>query len=403
MSPFTDNHPRAHQRDLFDVTSQPHHTHESWGDKMEAKDDRSLRLYFQNLNGLPTNDNWLEWNHIIQYVSDNNIDICGFAEPNVNWNKQLTATALFHLRSHVKPAALQTAACEEPTHYKYQRGGVMMTTVGKMTGRIGHSGHDTLGLGRWVYTTYHGRNGITLIIVTAYRVSQNHVTKGHHTAYNQQYRALRRKGYDSPKPKQLFCTHLLPLVQEWERKNYEIILMLDANEALDGPDFGRFLDQTALYDILGHHHSVHSPPTYIRGSLTIDFLLGTKNVLTATKACGMTAFNDTILTDHRGLWADIDIPELLKGSVPPPSRCMRIPLRTTQKHRITKIRNRGIHLFNSLRIQQRLQDLKQSCYHQPKPITLQMLETIDSDIDSVLLDAIPQTPPASPYWWSKEI
>ena len=93
----------------------------------------------------------------------------------------------------IRSSTLQTASCEEPTKYRYQRGGVIMATMGKMTGRIGSTGEDIMGL-------------------------------------------------------------------SWLKEKYKILLMLDANDDLDSPDFGRFLDQTDLYDILGNHHSVNSPP-----------------------------------------------------------------------------------------------------------------------------------------------
>ena len=193
--------------------------------------------------------------------------------------------------------------------------------------------------------------------------------KGENTAYNQQYRALRRQGVNEPKSKRLFCENLLPLIQHWTQQHFEILLMLDANDTIGSSDFGKFLDQTELYYVLGNHHSAHSPPTYIRGTRTIDFLLGTKNVIQATKKCGMTSFNEGITSDHRALWADIDIPSLFKGSVPAPNQITQIPLRTTQKMKIRKIRRKAIHLFKSLNIRSRLDELLQSglpryiCYY----------------------------------------
>ena len=161
---------------------------------MDIKDSRTLRIYFQNINGLPVNDNWAEWNHISSYLKDNKVDISGFAETNINWNKQLESVVKRHLLAHIKPATVQTSSCYEPSKYTYQRGGVLMTTIGNMTGRTGEAGEDPLGLGRWTFTKYLGRQGKTLIVATAYRVAQNALTTGDNTAYNQQYRALRRKG-----------------------------------------------------------------------------------------------------------------------------------------------------------------------------------------------------------------
>ena len=86
--------------------------------------------------------------------------------------------------------------------------------MGKMTGRISGFSKDVRGLGRWTYTKYQGREGRKLIVMTAYRVSQQSLTPGDNTAYNQQYRTLRRQGVDQPKPKKTFCADLLPLIQK---------------------------------------------------------------------------------------------------------------------------------------------------------------------------------------------
>ena len=54
---------------------EPIDTLQHWGDKIEPKNDRTMRLYFQNINGLPTNDNDAEWNHILSHWKNLNIDI----------------------------------------------------------------------------------------------------------------------------------------------------------------------------------------------------------------------------------------------------------------------------------------------------------------------------------------
>ena len=164
--------------DLFEPPQNAPIKTSKWGDDMPTKDSRTLRIYFQNINGLPTNDDWAEWHHIVTYMKALEVDICGFVEPNINWTNQLTSTVKYKLSTMIRTSTLQTASCEEPTKYRYQRGGVMMATMGKMTGRIGATGKDIMGLGRWVYTKYFGRQGRTLIVVTAYRVAPNHMTIG---------------------------------------------------------------------------------------------------------------------------------------------------------------------------------------------------------------------------------
>ena len=73
------------QKDLFDIPPNDMIKISKWGDDMPTKDSRTLRIYFQNINGLPTNDDWAEWHHIVTYMKDLDVDICGFAEPNINW------------------------------------------------------------------------------------------------------------------------------------------------------------------------------------------------------------------------------------------------------------------------------------------------------------------------------
>ena len=294
--------------DIFDTELDTPESLGPWGDELGEKKERSLRVYFQNVNGIPCHDNWAEWNHIITYLKSKQVDIAGLAETNIKWTKQSTSAAKRQLTSHINPATLIAASCDEPCPFKYQRGGVLLATLGKLTGRIETTGQDPLGLGRWAYTKYIGRNGKALIIISAYRVAQSNLTPGDNTSYNQQYRALRRQGVENPKPKKLFCSHLLSQIQAWTAQNTDILLMLDANDDLTDPDFGKFMDQCKLYDLLGTHHSINSPPTYIRGSRTIDYLLATENVIKATQQCDMNSYNDTISSDHRSLWADIDIP-----------------------------------------------------------------------------------------------
>ena len=95
-----------YQKDLFDETHQQTEHNSRWGDALSHKVDRTLRIYFQNINGLPHNDHWAEWNHIISYLKKHRVDIGGFAEPNIKWTKQLTAAAKHQVLAHVKPSTL---------------------------------------------------------------------------------------------------------------------------------------------------------------------------------------------------------------------------------------------------------------------------------------------------------
>ena len=109
--------------DVFNVGSSPPDRISAWGDTMEMKSNRTLRVYFQNINGIPSHDQWAEWNHIVSYLKSKQIDVTGLAETNLKWTKQQTATAKRYLTAQMMPATLLTTACDEPTLYNYQRGG----------------------------------------------------------------------------------------------------------------------------------------------------------------------------------------------------------------------------------------------------------------------------------------
>ena len=94
---------------------------------------------------------------------------------------------------------------------------------------------------------------------------------------------------------------MAPIIQEWIAQGAEVLLMVDANSPLSDVHFSKFMTDTGLFDVLGALHGMDSPRTYNRGSKTIDFILGTENIIRAVRRGGMLKFKDGIDRDHRGL------------------------------------------------------------------------------------------------------
>ena len=61
--------------------NKKHHGH-----KLKTKDSNTLRIYFQNINGLGTNEELKEY---IEDMKNNEVDIWGWAETNVHWSPQV--------------------------------------------------------------------------------------------------------------------------------------------------------------------------------------------------------------------------------------------------------------------------------------------------------------------------
>ena len=80
-------------------------------------------------------------------------------------------------------------------------------------GALDHHAVDDRGLGRWTYSVINTRKKKKLVIMTAYRLT-NEQLLGNDTIYAQQYRILRRQKIHQPKPRKIFDTDLCPLLRE---------------------------------------------------------------------------------------------------------------------------------------------------------------------------------------------
>ncbi len=198
MSPHMNTREEIETRDIFSHIDKNmvHKESDHWGDKLIKKSLSHLRLYFQNIHGLKTDDLLTDWNDVRSHMKENEIDVFGMAETNIDWNPSIRNKLYTQLRQHMEctgnKAKLLATSSDEPTIGLKQYGGVAMVTHGDIVGRIGRSGNDEHGLGRWVYMTIQGKEGRKVVVVTLYRLSQNRPTEGQHTAYNQQYRILRQ-------------------------------------------------------------------------------------------------------------------------------------------------------------------------------------------------------------------
>ena len=129
--------------------------------------------------------------------------------------------------------------------------------------------------------TLEGKNSVTITIITAYRVSQVSMPQhGDGSTYHQQHMLMSRQGIKSPNPRGQFVPDIIIFINEQQRKDREIILMMDANEeiGINSKGIATLLSECSLTDLLQHRHpTLQIPVTYNRGTKTIDYILGTSN------------------------------------------------------------------------------------------------------------------------------
>ena len=65
-----------------------------WGDILTHKSDKSIRIYFQNVHGITSDNNWHKWEHSVVSMHQRQVDVCCFDETNIKWTKNTQNRAL---------------------------------------------------------------------------------------------------------------------------------------------------------------------------------------------------------------------------------------------------------------------------------------------------------------------
>jgi len=93
--------------------------------------------------------------------------------------------------------------------------------------------------------------------------------------------------------------------------------MLDANEHVNDRNSGLSqLLKIGMVDLHATRHDVtNEPATYKFGKRRIDYILGTPAIATHVIAAGIDPLYNGVFTDHRGIFVDIELNDLLKGTI----------------------------------------------------------------------------------------
>jgi hypothetical protein len=158
-----------------------------------------------------------------------------WADPSIDF-LQAAATSKLKTQTlaHFKTACTAFSCSTIPNEGKSQNkpGGTLTTTTGKWTTRcVGCPIIGTSGMGRWSGLSYLGKNGRHLSILTAYR-SPCQQAKGGFGFYDQQYVLLIASGIRKPNVRKQFVLDIIQFIKNLQSDGHNIILSLDANEAV---------------------------------------------------------------------------------------------------------------------------------------------------------------------------
>lgn len=267
----------------------------------QEKDSSTMRIHFQNIRGIAA-ENWLSWETAMIYAKEHQIDVIGLAETNISWTHSSHNRALQIAMKHNKQTRLTTASSIEAGSTNFLPGGTCCSIHNKWIGRITETLQDNTRMGRWTGFKLTGKADTELIVISAYRptLSQH----GENTNYLQQCRIMRSNNVAMPNPPKQFYRDLAKDIQKWRKEKTEVILMWDANDAIESnhPDLINFMNKTNLAPT-----HLHFPKaTYHRGTKCIDFIMGTPKVRENVISAGYYPFYEGLWSsDHRGLYVDI--------------------------------------------------------------------------------------------------
>ena len=374
---------------------------ETWGENMKYKDENTCRIYFQNIRNLIIDDEWQSWTDIVDKMNTYSVDIFGFVEPNVNWTPKLNAEAAkIGRRINKNRFIMQTSSSEEFSSSLSKRGGTLLCTTQKMTGRFTNKSSDQTGLGRWTTTSITGRNQRMIIIICLYRVSQEY-SRGDGTSYMQQIRLLKQQGITNPNPRQQVLDDLDTLLSQWSDDKHDIILMMDANSNLQDGSLTKVINKHKLNDALGNRHGHTQPATYARGTRTIDYIFCSERIVDSIVRGGMLPYNEIIQSDHRALFIDIDINKALKGTIDIRDKKTTIHLTTKNKKMCKEYRelvSSGIQQYNLIeRLDRIINEYKGGNFDSNE------YQEWDRELTTLMTESAKKFKQRETVWWSPEL
>ncbi len=214
-----------------------------------------------------------------------------------------------------------------------KRGGVLQLAVRSLATRTTDTHSDNYG--RFPSQTFTGCAGISLTVISAYRVGET--SQGPASAFAQQRVMLAEKNRPA-KPRAMFIEDLTAYIQDCQLKGHDIILCLDANETLEKPNSGlrRLTTTCSLIDVHEHFHPRMALPSHQRGSGKIDFMMVSPRIISCITRAGILPINSAFASDHRLMYIDLDIHKCFKGLTTDPvsSRTRNFTSKNTKRSNI---------------------------------------------------------------------
>ena len=265
-----------------------------------------IRFWVQNCNGIKINDD-MNCQHNFTQLMEYRINYCSFTETNMNINNPNSISKLHRLYRTRYPTGRMTITNTPhfPKNSHFQPGGVFSCFDSTLQTRFMSSTQDPLG--RYHCHKFRGRER-DIKIYTIYRVHRKSDDKaGLSTAWMQQ-RDILRKNNNMINPRDAVLLDIIVSIRRDLESNHSVILMGDFNETLDSREgTHETLTKLGLVNLMQDRMPGALPKTWNRGKAAIDHVYMTVDVIKAVKKAGYAPFDVVALSDHRGIFFDLDM------------------------------------------------------------------------------------------------
>lgn len=381
----------------------------SWNDTINSDADGMFRVYYQNVHGVARDDVSLAQD--LQALAEFDVGCFCLSETNLDWNRlYVKYDFLSRQRKTWKHAATSFSSIEMESSSDYMTGGTLTSIVDKWSSRVSKKENDPSGMGRWSSQTLVGKQNSKITIITGYRCVRNNECD--HSAWTQERIYMRdRQSKTSPHPRKQFIKDLIAFINDRRRPNHDIILNLDANEVMgeESQGISRLMRECALVDLLDIPNleaadQLHD--TYRHGNnRRIDFMLGTQHVQTCIRRRGALEYNDGIVSDHRGLYVDLDPVMLFGGNPDDPVALSSRGFTSKNAKKCKEYLDQLDRYFIDHKIVDRIDKLVEEASLLPRTKLKRRYESIDNDITRGMLAAEYKVRPSKhfKYEWSVEL
>ena len=364
---------------------QPHPDDTKWFGQKISERVNTCRFLLQNPNGIDTSDKCIDFGIILEDMKRYKVDMILLPETNINAkNYQLVDQLRAAASSHLNHGILNITNTPLFPPSTFQPGGVLTATQSFLSSRTASVSTDPAG--RWTCQSFYGKHSF-LKVYCLYRVCPL-TSDGVITAAAQQTHYFLETSNASVNPREKVIDDLLSCIQRDLDRGNDIILTGDFNEALgDKEGTHERLQSLGLTNVL-QHMLEDLPRTFVRGKNCIDHLYASSRVLQALTSVGIAPFEFFIRSDHRAIYFDINIRDVLDVETNhfPPFIFRR--LKMTSKSAVSSYQKTIKRKYKSFKIRARLRRISKAFKSNgPTPDNISALNTLDNDITTIMMSA----------------